>query len=344
MTDFDQKARTWDADPAKVDRARRVADLIAARVPALAQARVLEVGAGTGLLGFALRDRAGHVTLADASTEMLAVAGEKLRAQGACNVDVVKLDLTADPLPPARYGVVCALILLAIVSTAVLGDGIFGLPLTIALMTVTLVVTLRTSNAGRRALMVGSAVSLLAMAGIVTALLTGNVGLARLAYGVAMLGLAAVTPVVIARRLVSHAVINGKTVKLSDFRGKHLLLDFWGSWCGPCISRFPDLKTIYAKYRARGFEILGMDKENWEGEASAPAVEKARAVILEKALPWPQSRPDSVKSVIDRFRIVPYPTYVLLDPQGKVVSWGAKGQLPLDGPALATTLDKVLTK
>lgn len=112
MSDFDQKARTWDADPAKAERARRVADLIAARVPALAQARVLEVGAGTGLLGFALRDRVAHVTLADSSTEMLAVAREKLAAQGPCNVEVVKLDLAADPPPAERYGLVCALLVL----------------------------------------------------------------------------------------------------------------------------------------------------------------------------------------------------------------------------------------
>jgi SAM-dependent methyltransferase len=112
MNPFDAKARTWDADPAKVERARKVADLIAARVPLLAGARVLEIGAGTGLLGFALRERAGHVTLADSSPEMLAVAREKLRAAGPCNVDVVALDLERDPPPAERYGVVCALLVL----------------------------------------------------------------------------------------------------------------------------------------------------------------------------------------------------------------------------------------
>jgi len=112
MNEFDAKARGWDADPAKVDRARKVADLLAARVPILARARVLEVGAGTGLLGFALRDRAAHVTLADGSTEMLAVAREKLRAQGPCNVDVLALDLEGGRLPDARFDVVCALLVL----------------------------------------------------------------------------------------------------------------------------------------------------------------------------------------------------------------------------------------
>jgi ubiquinone/menaquinone biosynthesis C-methylase UbiE len=72
MNEFDAKARTWGADPEKVDRAKKVADLIVGRVPTLAAARVLEVGAGTGLLGFALRDKVQHLTLADSSEEMLA--------------------------------------------------------------------------------------------------------------------------------------------------------------------------------------------------------------------------------------------------------------------------------
>ncbi len=112
QSEFDAKARGWDTDPAKVERARRVADLVAARVPILARARVLEIGAGTGLLGFALRDRAAHVTLVDSSEEMLAVSREKLRALGPCNVDVVALDLEHGRLPAASYGVVCALLVL----------------------------------------------------------------------------------------------------------------------------------------------------------------------------------------------------------------------------------------
>lgn len=111
MESFDARARTWDADPRKLAMARTVAERVAARVPDLVRARVLEVGAGTGLLGFALCGRAGHVTLADGSAEMLAVAREKLRGQGARNVDVRQLDLEADPLPDV-YEVICAQLVL----------------------------------------------------------------------------------------------------------------------------------------------------------------------------------------------------------------------------------------
>lgn len=112
MEDFDQRARTWDANPRRLALARNVADLMAARVPDLASARVLDVGAGTGLLGFALSDRARQVTLADSSSEMLAVAREKLSAHGVRNVDVLRLDLEVGPLPAARWDVVCAQLVL----------------------------------------------------------------------------------------------------------------------------------------------------------------------------------------------------------------------------------------
>jgi 2-polyprenyl-3-methyl-5-hydroxy-6-metoxy-1,4-benzoquinol methylase len=122
-SDFDAKALTWDQDTSKSDRARKVADAVAARVPGLAGARVLEYGAGTGLLGFALQGRVGHVTLADSSAEMLAVAREKVLASGARNVEVLPLDLSAGPAPSARWDVVCSLLVLHHVADV---DGLLG--------------------------------------------------------------------------------------------------------------------------------------------------------------------------------------------------------------------------
>jgi 2-polyprenyl-3-methyl-5-hydroxy-6-metoxy-1,4-benzoquinol methylase len=108
---FDAMARGWD-DAAKVDRARRVAEAMATALPELSRAQVLEYGAGTGLLGFALRGRAAHVTLADSSREMLAVAREKIAASGATDLSTLSLDLTVDPPPATRFGVICSLLVL----------------------------------------------------------------------------------------------------------------------------------------------------------------------------------------------------------------------------------------
>ena len=110
--DFDARARTWDEDASKRERARRVAEVIATRVPSLGEKSVLEYGAGTGLLGLALQPLVGDVTLADGSREMLAVADEKIASAGLRNVRTMHLDLTAGPAPHLGFDVVCSLMTL----------------------------------------------------------------------------------------------------------------------------------------------------------------------------------------------------------------------------------------
>ncbi|HET9594701.1 MAG TPA: class I SAM-dependent methyltransferase [Anaeromyxobacteraceae bacterium] len=112
MTDFDARARTWDADPQKALRAQRVADALAHRLPVLPHMTVLEYGSGTGLLGFALRGRAASLTLADSSAEMTAVAREKIAALDAGDVTAVRLDLTSDTSYATQHDLVCTLLTL----------------------------------------------------------------------------------------------------------------------------------------------------------------------------------------------------------------------------------------
>lgn len=112
MNEFDEKAPTWDADPAKVDRALRVASAIRAQVGSLTDKAILEYGCGTGLLGFALQPEVAHLTLADSSKGMLQVLGEKIVARGARNVDSLELDLSVGPLPNLRFDLVCTLMTL----------------------------------------------------------------------------------------------------------------------------------------------------------------------------------------------------------------------------------------
>ncbi len=112
MSEFDEKARGWDADPTRIERANIVADAIRDRVPVDGAMRVMDYGCGTGLLGFALLPHAGHVTFADTSEGMLEIVREKRDAALAENSDVMLLDLTTDPPPDQRYDLIVTLMTL----------------------------------------------------------------------------------------------------------------------------------------------------------------------------------------------------------------------------------------
>jgi 2-polyprenyl-3-methyl-5-hydroxy-6-metoxy-1,4-benzoquinol methylase len=103
MTNFDERAKDWDSDPAKVERASVVAEAIRDAVPLSTEMKALECGCGTGLLSFALQENLGQITLADTSQGMLDVLAEKISAAGVTNMHPVKLDVATDPLPAERF-------------------------------------------------------------------------------------------------------------------------------------------------------------------------------------------------------------------------------------------------
>ena len=112
MTNFDERAKDWDSDPNKVERAFAVAEAIRKTVPLSAKMSALEVGCGTGLLSFALQADLGRITLADTSQGMLDVLAEKIAAAHVTNMRPLKLDLTTDPLPAERYQLTYSLLTL----------------------------------------------------------------------------------------------------------------------------------------------------------------------------------------------------------------------------------------
>ncbi len=129
---------------------------------------------------------------------------------------------------------------------------------------------------------------------------------------------------------------NGNSRSLSEFRGKYLLLDFWGSWCPPCRAEVPYAKDAYARFQSRGFEILGMDYER------SATVDQVRAYLQQNAVAWTFARPDSVRSlIVDRFKISGFPTMYLLDPDGRVMP---VRESALRGKALAVTLERILPR
>lgn len=110
---FDALASTWDQDPAKVARAARVADAIRAAVPMTTRMRVLEYGAGTGLLSQQLAPHIGPVTLADNSAGMRAVLTEKVTAGVWAQAQVLDLDLERQEPPTGEsFDLIASLLVL----------------------------------------------------------------------------------------------------------------------------------------------------------------------------------------------------------------------------------------
>lgn len=112
MSSFDERARSWD-DESKVERSRVVGGAIRRAVPLDSSTRLLEYGAGTGLVTQQLADRVGSVTLADSSTGMRQMMEEKVAA-GSLPADarVWDLDLTTDPPPQERFDLIVTVMVL----------------------------------------------------------------------------------------------------------------------------------------------------------------------------------------------------------------------------------------
>lgn len=103
--------------------------------------------------------------------------------------------------------------------------------------------------------------------------------------------------------------LQGKDLTLSSLRGKYIVLDFWGSWCGWCIKGIPDMKKYYEKYKDR-MEILGVDCRDTE--------EKWKAAVEKYELPWLHVRNTDETDITVKYGIQGYPTKIIIDPEGKV--------------------------
>jgi thiol-disulfide isomerase/thioredoxin len=121
----------------------------------------------------------------------------------------------------------------------------------------------------------------------------------------------------------------GKQRNVSEFRGKYLLLDFWATWCGPCVAEIPFLKAAYDRFKDRNFAILGINGD----EDPAPA----KKLVAERGVEWPQATLGSTKN---RLTVYAFPTTILLDPAGKIISMGGKEELRSKN--LEITLERVL--
>jgi thiol-disulfide isomerase/thioredoxin len=108
----------------------------------------------------------------------------------------------------------------------------------------------------------------------------------------------------------SFTDINGKSHRLSDYRGKVVLLDFWGVWCAPCVAEAPKLAAIYKKLHEKGFEVIGIHMGN--------EIATLRKFTVEKGMTWAQTIEEEGGALHRLFRVYGWPTYYLIGKDGTI--------------------------
>ncbi|TDQ11163.1 TlpA disulfide reductase family protein [Pedobacter metabolipauper] len=113
--------------------------------------------------------------------------------------------------------------------------------------------------------------------------------------------------------------IDGKSVKLSDFKGKYVLLDFWASWCAPCRQENPNIVKAYQTFKDKNFTVLGvsLDKDPvaWKKAVEADQLTWNHVSELK----------DFEGSTVKLYQIQSIPASFLIDPTGKIVAKGLRG-------------------
>ncbi len=130
---------------------------------------------------------------------------------------------------------------------------------------------------------------------------------------------------------LSLQTLTGDTVKLSDFRGKVVLLDFWAAWCAPCRAQMPAIASLYRQVKDQGLVVLGVNDDE--------SPEEALKFLAGQAYDWPHLFDGKQKQARDKYKVAAIPALVLIDKLGAVADYQVGA-----GEAAATALREALQK
>ncbi len=127
---------------------------------------------------------------------------------------------------------------------------------------------------------------------------------------------------------LSFVALDGKKINLADMKGKVILLDFWATWCGPCVGEMPNVKATYEKYHADGFEILGISLDESKDDLLK--------FLIKNQITWPQYFDGKHwnNDISFRFGIGGIPAEWLIDKKGILRDTNVRGNLEQSVDAL----------
>jgi peroxiredoxin len=126
--------------------------------------------------------------------------------------------------------------------------------------------------------------------------------------------------------------VTGKPLSIANYKGKVVLIDFWATWCGPCIAELPNVLKAYKEYHSKGFEIIGISLDKDE--------EALTSFTKKREMPWQQYFDGKFweNKLAVQYGIQSIPATFLLDKQGKIVAKGLRGD------ALSAEVAKLISK
>jgi len=109
----------------------------------------------------------------------------------------------------------------------------------------------------------------------------------------------------------------GKAFSLKDYKGKVVLIDFWATWCGPCVAELPHVKETYSLYNSKGFEVIGISLDRDRA--------KLEGFIEKEKMGWTQHF-DEGGVIATKYGVNSIPTTYLIDGEGKIIASNLRGK------------------